>query len=183
VNYGKVPGSDPLDPRLQLLPNVAYKITSLEIAKLLAPFVDAGLIPENQLDSVSDWIENLENAMVQFVKNNEVARKSGQNPDQFISLAQFSGETGVDLTPFLDQVGLAGAENVFLYGDASLWYDLFKQIMGSNEDESFRDLKFYYLFKLAISHYNKLGAKHFNLHYEVLHNENGKSKAVRRHGT
>jgi hypothetical protein len=97
VNYGKVEGHDPLDQRLQIMPNVAYKVDSEKVSGLLDPFADAGLIPGDRLGEISDWIVDIENAMVHFVKTANIARKAGQQDDQFISLAEFSSNRYAEL--------------------------------------------------------------------------------------
>jgi predicted metalloendopeptidase len=179
VNYGKVEGHDPKDPRLQILPNVAYKIDSQKVAELLSPFVETGFIPSEKLDDISSWIAALEEAMVQFVEGANVARKAdsrAQNDDQFVTLDEFAENSGVDLNVYLEAVGLSGVDKVFLYGEAELWYTLFK---GTMKEERFQDMQYYYLFRLAICHFNKLSPKYYNLHHDILHTQ---SKAVRRHG-
>jgi hypothetical protein len=87
--------------------------------------------------------------------------------------------SGVNFVKYLEMVGLSGAENVFLYGDASLWYDLFTNTI--MDEAIVQNLEYYYMFRLSVHHMNKLSAKSYNLHHSTLLT-NSKHGVVRRHG-
>lgn len=175
-----MPGESFLEnQRLLLMPNYALSdVTPSDVAALLSPFLEADtdrvwFPPHIDIDKVYIWIANLETEMVRFVRDCNTARKSPPSPAQFMHITEFSDIFGLDLELFLETIDLPSVSEIYLYGSYELWLGLFT----STIDAGHPYLGYYHLFKLAVSHFNKLGPRYYDLHSSLL-----SGRVVRRHG-
>jgi len=160
VQYSKVEGHTLEDIRLHVYPAVAYEVTSADVRAILEPFFKFNVIqlPENMgMDDVVKWVTSFESVMAHFVKSANV-ESSGDSKSQYTTLDKLSSSTRLDWAKYLDIVGLTGATNIYLHGDADLWISILGHISEVESDY----LQFYLLFKLGTFHFNKLSETYYS---------------------
>ncbi|KAJ3209749.1 hypothetical protein HK099_008436 [Clydaea vesicula] len=160
VQFSKVEGHDPNDLRLQFSPAPAYKAGFDQVKEVLSVFVENDIvkIPDGyDLDSISEWVLELEKNMVSFVRSCN-SGSYGNNKKNFMTLNEFNELTSMKWDDFLDEVGL-NSDKIFVFGDIELWRQTFEEL----KEFKLKDLKFYFLWRIGVSHFNKLSKKYYEI--------------------
>ncbi|KAJ3082006.1 Endothelin-converting enzyme 2 [Quaeritorhiza haematococci] len=169
VVYTKVEGYSVDDLRLQIYPAPAMDVDVATIKTVLRTFAENGALELDpyqgfDLDTVSLWVQNFEQQMVKFVQLINTFKQTpleGVDPSsQFLTIDELSKLTGLDWRKeYASPLGLDGIEGVFLYGARDPWIQLFKDL--SHQDPS--HLYFYCIWRLGVSHFNKLPKEYWTL--------------------
>ncbi|KAI9104126.1 hypothetical protein DFS34DRAFT_691546 [Phlyctochytrium arcticum] len=162
--YTKVENNDPNDLRLQFLPATAYPAKPHSIRKVLEPFLKRGILrlgPEDDLDDIVGWIAGVEHEMKKFIKslNKGQESTSGLDKTQFMSRSQLDSATGMDWSAYVGPLQLSGADQVYFWGDTRIWIDTIKAL----KRYDMHDLQFYFIWRLAVSHFNKLSDPYYKM--------------------
>ncbi|KAI9347994.1 hypothetical protein DFJ73DRAFT_761004 [Zopfochytrium polystomum] len=162
--YSKVENADPTDLRLQIVPAPAFKIDPSVIEETLRMFVDKGVIapPEGiELSEVAAWIAKFERMAAKAIKkHNAKEPRKHQLPEQYLTMQELNDRTGMDWNNYLVPLKMVGAEKKwYLWGDGKLWVNALKSL--KNYDRT--SLAFMMLWRLATSHFTKLGRESYNM--------------------
>ncbi|KAI9007116.1 hypothetical protein BC832DRAFT_554286 [Gaertneriomyces semiglobifer] len=165
TEYTKVPNHDPTDLRLIFSPASAYEVQPSTVKKVLEPILRMNLLDDfdatSDLDSIADWIVKIELESVKFIAalDAENIETDGLAPSQFMVIDQLNTRTQQDWRTFTRQLGLNNADRIYLYGDAEKWIDAFTALAKFDRQA----LRFYFLWRLGVSHFNKLSAPYHDL--------------------
>ncbi|KAJ3126896.1 Endothelin-converting enzyme 2 [Nowakowskiella sp. JEL0407] len=161
TQYTKTFGKTYKETELQVYPAHGYKAKTRTISTVLKIFEDAGVVrfesPE-KLHSIAAWVSDLEKTHVLFIlRSNNYT--SDDNLPKSVTMSEFNRNTGLDWNDYLDAMGLSGVKKVNPMGEPSELQEyllLLKQVDKSK-------LKYYFLWRLAAAHFNKLGDPYYAL--------------------
>ncbi|KAJ1559677.1 Endothelin-converting enzyme 2, partial [Cladochytrium tenue] len=162
--YSKVENADPKDLRLQIFPAPAFKIEASVIEDTLRLFIKHGVIGEpedSSLSDVAEWISNFELLAAHAIKeHNAMEPRKHITPSMFVTMEELNDRTGMDWNNYLSPMNMSKAEKKwFLWGDGDLWLDSLRAFGQYDR----RDLMYLTLWRLATSHFSKLGREHYNM--------------------
>ncbi|KAI8926838.1 hypothetical protein BC831DRAFT_504232 [Entophlyctis helioformis] len=152
--YSKVESDDPRDLRLQFVPANAFDVSVQTIHDVLADFAKAGLIGsgDGNLMDLARWVWDVEQEAIVFLRDLGKQRSLRDSDDQFMSLDELERQTSMDWHAYLEPLHLDAVKHVFLFANADNWISSFRGLARF----AVQDLKYFFLWRLAASHYNKL---------------------------
>jgi predicted metalloendopeptidase len=159
--YTSVPTKDIKKLRLQFVPAAAYNVTRETISQVFDTFVDNEIIPDNvNTDELRDFIFEYERRHLYFGKHlNHRHKLGGDRPDQFKSIDELSEETGLDWREYLDPLKLPDVEKIHLWAGSNAWLEEIEYV----KNIPLHKLKYLALWRLAVTHYNKLPNPYYEL--------------------
>ncbi|KAJ3162073.1 Endothelin-converting enzyme 2 [Geranomyces michiganensis] len=172
TSYSKVADRDQKDLRLQFYPAPAYDVSGSTVRQALEPFVRAGVIrvPHGQsLKQISGWVAHVERQTAKFIatlnaRNEASSSGSGHRrpKSNLVSMPELNVRTRQDWSRYTHALNMTAAtanREVYFWGDATVWIDAIAEL---SEYDS-RDMVWYFLWRLAAAHYNKLGDRYHDL--------------------
>lgn len=166
VQYSKVEGHSSEDLRLQIWPSVAYDLEVEKIESILKPFFkhDIVSLPKDlSVQDIARWVAAIEKVLARFVEDVNHAKLKGDSQSQYTTIDHLSSSTQLDWSAYLDIVGLGEVKKIYLHGDAALWMS----VLGRLSEINNQHMKFYLLYRLGVSHYNKLSEYYFTMTAEL----------------
>ncbi|KAJ3278796.1 Endothelin-converting enzyme 2 [Borealophlyctis nickersoniae] len=162
--YTKVENGSPKDLRLQFLAAPAYEVTKDTVKLVLQYFVENKVLElpkDTNLNDVAEWVLGLEKEGIKFVNALNIGQKAsdGLRPDQFLSISDLTAATGLNWTDYTASVSLAGVDKLYFWGDASTWVASLRSVSVFKPS----DLRYYFLWRLGVAHFNKLSKQYWNL--------------------
>jgi hypothetical protein len=165
--YSKVQFHSPNDMRLQLIPSSAYDVKKETISKVMMIFRNEGVLESNlDMEMIVHFIYKMEMRQLKLVKslNEKIESGSDQNDNQYVSKETLSRLTRFDFDLYLPEVKLDQIEAFFLWGDSHIWI---KNLRTWGKQRHL--MKFYFLWRLATSHFNKLSEEFKSLWYSDIY--------------
>lgn len=157
--YSKVMFRDPRDLRLQLLPAPGYSVSRINIVNVFKIFQEQGVIPSDvNIEKISAYVHHIEKMQAHLIKRlrNINSNREQYHANQFISIAELSHLTHEDFTPYMTQMRLENVEKIFMWGDGPTWIKVIRSFSKLPKNQ----MKYYFLFRLACSHFNKLSSNY-----------------------
>ncbi|KAJ3024355.1 hypothetical protein HKX48_000030 [Thoreauomyces humboldtii] len=164
TSYGKVPSNDPKDLRLQFLPAPAYDVSVSTVKKVIQAFLSHGIVKlprGTSLDQVASWVVAMEEEMSKFVESLDHQQKRGHGlqPTQFVSIDDLNQVTRQDWRIYTSALNMTGTESVYFFGDADVWAQAVRSLARYHP----KDLRYYLLWRLGASHFNKLSSEYYDI--------------------
>ncbi|TPX70329.1 hypothetical protein SpCBS45565_g01717 [Spizellomyces sp. 'palustris'] len=162
--YTKVENNDPKDLRLQFYPAPAYQVGPDTVKKVLQPFVHHGILRlphDTDLEKIAVWISGLEAEMAKFIEalNNGQEAGEGLDPTQFLTMEELNSRTSLDWRQYVGPLHMSGARKVYFWGDTDIWIDTINALTRYDP----KDLKYYFIWRLGVSHFNKLSEEYYRI--------------------
>ncbi|KAJ3032374.1 Endothelin-converting enzyme 2 [Rhizophlyctis rosea] len=162
--YTKVENGDPKDLRLQFFPSPAYMVSKATVKSVLKAFLDHecfALPSDLTLDDISEWVYGLEKEGIHFVKNLNEGHKQGDGlySDQFVTLPQLNAKTQLDWTQYTNALNLTGVNEIYFWGNAETWTNAMLSFVKFKPQH----LQYFFLWRLGVSHFNKLSQEYWQL--------------------
>ena len=128
------------------------------------------------IENVASWISKLEHSLVQFIdlldaSNENWANniKNGiSNPElKTMTLADLNEETGLDWAEFTSKLGLGSflTTKLYFYGSQELFVSYLNTLVSFCPE----DLEYFNLWRLGMSHFNKLSSDPYDLYSRYFH--------------
>jgi hypothetical protein len=129
---------------------------------------------QTDLDAIASWIASVEKQSAVWSRAaNAAYSKSMNNPTGYMSIEELSFKTGgVDWRRFVTGIGMPGVSGVYLWAETLNFIDTlasFAHLPSSGDGRSGppastnHQMTFYYIWRLAMSHYNKLSKEYYEL--------------------
>lgn len=165
-----------------MFPSRAYPVDANIIKNVLQYFISN--IPQlpsflqqmqTDMDGISNWIASVEKqAAVWGRAANSAYATSMDNPNGYISIEELTRRTGgVDWKRYVSGIGMAGVEGIYLWAETSNFVDTlasFAHLPSSTSTSSSSSppstppkMVFYYIWRLAMSHFNKLSKEYYDV--------------------
>ncbi|KAI9351774.1 hypothetical protein DFJ73DRAFT_368450 [Zopfochytrium polystomum] len=162
TSYSRVQNEDPNDLRLQFFPATGYDVTVKTVIRALKPFVDRRILtipPDTTLESIAEWIVKVEKMTISLIKTQNSANLWADAGSSRMSLWELSQKTGMDWNEYLQPLNLTGIDKIYFWGDRGTWIKTLTAIAKFDR----KAMSYIALWRLATTHYSKLGRKWFNL--------------------
>ncbi|KAJ3165885.1 Peptidase M13 [Geranomyces variabilis] len=169
--YTKVADNDQKDLRLQFYPAPAYDVSAETVRRALEPFVKHGVLRlphgRDSLQRISAFVARIEKQTAKFIttlnaRHEKSAGGSYAPRSNLVSMPELNARTRQDWSRYTRTLNMTAATantEVYFWGDATVWIDAISELSAHDS----RDLVWYFLWRLATAHYNKLNDGYYDL--------------------
>ncbi|KAJ1535450.1 Endothelin-converting enzyme 2, partial [Nowakowskiella sp. JEL0078] len=163
IIYTKIEGRGFGDLELEMYPAYGFKVKKETIWGVLKMFEEADVFKfkkSSEFDDIVEWVYQLEMQQVKFVKSQNIVMNDRVTFEaQSVKISEFNEKTDLDWNEYLGGLNLTGIKKVHLWGDVDQFEAAFYAIGKMKAD----DLKYFFLWRLAAAHFNKLAESFWNL--------------------